>query len=131
MPTRIISKPFLFGLGCVSLALGLIGAFLPILPTTPFVILAAFLFSKSSSRMHAWVLSLPQIGPAVQQWEQYKVIEPRAKKLATISIIVVFGITLFFTPVKLFVKVVLVIIAICVLIFIWSRPSFPQEKIDP
>ena len=73
------SRPFLFVLAWISFLLGFIGAFLPILPTTPFMILAAYLFSKSSPRMHSWLTSLPYFGNAIIDWENNRVIRPRAK----------------------------------------------------
>jgi uncharacterized membrane protein YbaN (DUF454 family) len=81
-------KIVLFILGWLSFVLGVIGAFLPILPTTPFLILAAYLFSKSSPRFHKWVLNLPMAGPAVQDWQQHRVIKPRAKILCGTMILV-------------------------------------------
>ena len=74
-------KLVLFILGWLSFVLGVIGAFLPIIPTTPFLILAAFLFSKSSPRFHKWILNLPMAGAAIQDWQEHRVIRPRAKIL--------------------------------------------------
>ena len=71
----------LFILAWLSFVLGIIGAFLPILPTTPFLILSAYLFSKSSPRFHAWIMNLPIAGSAVRDWQENRVINPRAKFL--------------------------------------------------
>lgn len=128
---RWVGKPFIFFLGALSLLLGVIGAFLPILPTTPFLILAAYLFNKSSPRMHKWLLDLPQIGPAVKDWEQWGIIAPKAKKLATLSIIVVFSASLTLVPVAIWIKAVILLIGLSVLAFIWSRPSFPPQDNRP
>jgi uncharacterized protein len=81
-------KWLLFLLGWLSFALGVIGAFLPILPTTPFLILSAYLFSKSSPRFHTWLLDLPWAGGAIKDWEKNRVIRPRAKILCTIMLII-------------------------------------------
>ncbi len=74
-------RPLLFVLGWLCFALGAVGAFVPVLPTTPFLLLAAVCFSKSSPRFHAWLLDLPVLGEGVRDWRQSKVIRPRAKAL--------------------------------------------------
>jgi uncharacterized membrane protein YbaN (DUF454 family) len=79
-------KPILFLIGWLSFVLGVLGAFLPILPTTPFLILSAYLFSKSSPRFHRWVLNLPFAGKAVKDWQENRVINPRAKFLCSVMV---------------------------------------------
>lgn len=81
-------KPFLFVFGWIFTALGVIGAFLPILPTTPFFLLAAYCFSKSSPRFHQWLLSLPVMGAGLRDWEKNRVIRPKAKALCIIMILI-------------------------------------------
>jgi uncharacterized membrane protein YbaN (DUF454 family) len=71
----------------MSFGLGIIGAFLPIIPTTPFLILSAFLFSKSSPRFHAWLLSLPVAGEGIRDWQKNRVIRPKAKVLCASMIL--------------------------------------------
>jgi uncharacterized membrane protein YbaN (DUF454 family) len=69
-------------LGLVFLALGLIGAFLPVLPTTPFLLVAAAAFAKSSPRLHGWLLGHPVFGPPILNWEKHGAISVGAKRLA-------------------------------------------------
>ena len=111
--------------GWLSLGLGLIGAFLPILPTTPLVILAAFFFSKGSTRLHHWLATRPYTGPMILEWEQHRVIRMRAKILSTAIIIPLFTYTLVFVPVHLAIKVLVALIGAAVLAFIWTRASMP------
>ena len=75
-------KPILIICGAISLILGLIGAVLPVLPTTPFIILAAYCFSKGSKRLHIWLTSLPYCGRVILDWEKNKVIRPHIKLYA-------------------------------------------------
>lgn len=68
--------------GAVALVTGFVGIFLPLLPTTPFVLLAAFCFARGSPRWEAWLLAHPRFGPMVQDWRARRAIPLRAKQLA-------------------------------------------------
>jgi uncharacterized membrane protein YbaN (DUF454 family) len=74
----IRQKLFLL-LGCTSLGLGFAGVFLPLVPTTPFILLSAFCFSRSSSRLHRWLLAHPMFCSLLLDWERDGAIRPRAK----------------------------------------------------
>lgn len=123
---NIAVKVIFFFVGWLCVILGLIGAFVPILPTTPFLILAAFLFSKSSPRLHLWLTSMPYFGSAIIDWESNKVIRPRAKIFATIGILLTFSLSAYFAPVAKVVKIILLIIGASILLFVLTRKS----KID-
>lgn len=86
-------------LGIVFLLLGGVGVVLPLLPTTPFVLLAAACFAKSSPRLHNWLLRSEVFGPMLQDWERNKCVSARVKKLAVSMMVLVGGISiLFFVP---------------------------------
>ena len=79
--------------------LGGIGVVLPLLPTTPFVLLAAACFAKSSPRLHGWLLHSELFGPMLRDWERNKCVSPRVKGLALLMMVVVGGVSiLFFVP---------------------------------
>lgn len=78
-------------LGGVSLFLGAIGVVLPLLPTTPFVILAAFAFAKSAPALHARLLQSKIFGPAIKSWQKSGSIAPRHKKMAVGMMAAAFG----------------------------------------
>jgi hypothetical protein len=123
-------KKYLFlTAGLFSLALGFIGLFLPILPTTPFMILAAYCFSKSSARLYQWLLKRPHIGKMILDWQNHGVIKKKAKVASTLVIIPLFSYTFIFVQVFWGIKLLLIFVAFAVLYFIWSRPSFSKEKI--
>lgn len=105
-------KPILFIIAWISFVLGIVGAFLPILPTTPFLILSAYLFSKTSPRFHAWILSLPMAGDAIRDWRENRVIKTKAKILAVsmmiFSLVVIWMSQNIMLPVQILVTVILV-----------------------
>lgn len=76
------------GTGLVLFALGFVGIFLPLLPTTPFWIGAVICFSKSSPALEAWILNHPRFGQAVRDYRDHGVIARRAKRAALLAILV-------------------------------------------
>ena len=122
-----LNKYLFLSIGLICMALGFLGVFLPILPTTPFMILAAFCFSKSSRRLHNWLLERPHIGKLILDWQNDGVIRKKAKVASTLVIVPLFSYTLIFVQVSIFVKVLLVLIGLGVLCFIWSRPSTSKK----
>ena len=70
--------------GALALVTGLVGIFVPLLPTTPFVLLAAFCFSRGSERCERWLLEHPRFGPMVCDWRERRAVPLRAKQLATV-----------------------------------------------
>ncbi len=69
--------------GGICLAIGFVGIVLPLLPTTPFVLLAAFCFSRGSVRCEQWLLAHPRFGPMVRGWQANRAVPLRAKQAAT------------------------------------------------
>lgn len=72
----------LLAFGWLNVGLGIVGAFVPGMPTTVFLIVAAWAFSKSSERFQRWLWNHPRFGPAIRAWHQHRVIPVRAKILA-------------------------------------------------
>ena len=85
MKTKLIRLIFVI-LGCFFLVLGILGIFLPLLPTTPFLILTAICFNKGSDKFHFWLIHHKYLGPPILDWQKYRVIRPRHKILATLLI---------------------------------------------
>lgn len=79
------------GAGFAALALGLAGVVLPLLPTTPFVLLAAACFAKSSARFHNWLLNQRIAGPLIREWRQHRAMPRRAKRVAYGLMLLSFG----------------------------------------
>ena len=78
------------GIGVVSVVLGVLGIVLPLLPTTPFMILAAWCFAKSSPRLHGWLLAHPRFGPMIVDWRDHRAIRPGAKRAAVLAMALAF-----------------------------------------
>ncbi|MBQ8421247.1 MAG: YbaN family protein [Bacteroidales bacterium] len=72
----------LAALGLLSLGLGILGIFLPVLPTTPLLLLAAALFFRSSPRLYDWLLEHPKLGPYIKNFREHKAIPLKIKVLS-------------------------------------------------
>ena len=78
-------RAVLIAAGSVCVLLGIVGIFLPLLPTTPFMLLAAACFARSSRRFHDWLLANRTFGPLIAEWEKHRSI-PRRTKLTAIGL---------------------------------------------
>lgn len=108
--------------GGLSLAVGIVGMFLPLVPTVPLLLLAAFCFARSSERLHHWLVTHPTLGPPIEDWNRRGAIRRRAKWLATASILAAFGLSLIFRLNPVILSVQGLTLA-AVAIFIWTRPD--------
>ncbi|WP_419907019.1 YbaN family protein [Hoeflea sp.] len=113
--------------GCVSLALGIIGIPLPLLPTTPFLLLAAFCFARGSDKLHRWLVNHPRLGPPIRDWETYRAISRRGKILAMVAIVAVLAASIIFGA-PLYVIIIQIIVLSAVSTFILTRPRPPHER---
>jgi uncharacterized membrane protein YbaN (DUF454 family) len=101
--------------GVAALALGVVGLVLPLLPMVPFVILAAYCFSKGSKRWEQWLLARPKLGPIVRDWREHHAVPLGAKWLATVMMATSCIGTWFFAPAKL----AWIPTAMCLAVAIW------------
>lgn len=115
-------------LGHLFLIIGIIGAFLPVLPTTPFLLLAAFLYSKSSTKLHHWLFNHKYLGPPLKDWQERGVIGIKAKILATVMIFLVLIFRFPKLDIPMTAKGLASAVLIGVLIFIWTRPSHSSKS---
>jgi uncharacterized membrane protein YbaN (DUF454 family) len=108
--------------GLVALGLGIVGIFLPLLPTAPFILLAAFFFARSSEQLHNYLLEHPLFGETIAQWRERGAISKRGKWAATLSL----SASLALSWVLGFGPTVMVVQALAlgaVAAFLWTRPS--------
>jgi len=114
--------------GHAAIALGLIGIVLPLLPTTPFLLVAAYCYSRGSTRAHRWLLEHPRLGPIITDWERWGVIRPRAKLLCAIAIPAFVAYPLGFMEFSVWLKALVVATVGGALVFVLSRPSAPASS---
>lgn len=123
-----IVRPLLFALGCLLFSLGFIGVFVPVLPTTPFMLLALWCFSRSSERFHDWLYNHKVFGPPMQQWHDHRVIPMGAKVIAlvfmTASLVYLFG----FSATPFWVRGLMTVTVAVGIWFILTRPSRAPEE---
>ncbi len=108
--------------GALALGLGALGIVTPLLPTVPFLLLAAFCFARSSARLHRWLVDHPTLGPPIREWQHRGAINPKAKRLATVSIAAAFGVSVLL-GLPLWVLAAQATVLAAVLVFIWRRPD--------
>ncbi|WP_164116945.1 YbaN family protein [Sphingorhabdus sp. Alg239-R122] len=87
-----MARVFFLLSGFLALGLGIAGIALPLLPTVPFMILAAFCFAKSSARLEQWILNHPHFGPSIKEWRDHGAISRKGKWAATTAFLFSIGI---------------------------------------
>ena len=116
-----MKRPLYLTGGVVSTALGVVGIFLPILPTVPFLILAAFCFARSDPALEARIMNHPVYGPPIRTWREKGAVSRRGKLAATVA----FSASIFFGYFTLPAPWVFLppVIAVVCLSWLWTRPE--------
>jgi uncharacterized membrane protein YbaN (DUF454 family) len=115
-----IKQKLMIALGWFFVVLGAIGAVLPLMPTTVFLIIALGIFSKSSPRFHQMLLKNRWFGAGLRQWEETKSISRQSKNKATVVIVLTFGVSIAVLHGRMGLQLMLVAIALILLSIIWS-----------
>lgn len=119
--SRLIRSLYL-GAGCVALVLAVLGIILPVLPTTPFVLLAAACFARSSERFYNALLANRITGPIIREWREHRSIPKHIKQWVYILMILSFGSSILFLS-TLWHQLLLATVGIILTIFIWRIPT--------
>ena len=117
-----MNRIILLALGWICVSLGFIGIFVPGLPTTIFLIIALWAFTKSSKKLRFWLLNHKRFGPILRNWQEHKLVPLRAKILMVILQILVV-IMVHYTFNNLFATVALMVVLILVAGYVISLPS--------
>jgi len=113
--------------GTVFLVIGGVGIVLPILPTTPFLLLAAVCYARSSERWYHWLLHNRWFGSYIRNWHEGKGIPMKTKVLSILFLILTLGYSVAFVVPFLIGKVALIIVAVCVSVHILSLPTLEPD----
>ncbi len=105
------------------LMLGIIGAFLPVMPTTIFIILAAWFFARSSPRFEARLLAHPQFGPLIIKWRERGAIPPRAKFYACCGMVLGYGLFWWGAHPGIWLAIAVAIFMLASALYVLSRPN--------
>ena len=113
------------GWACVGLAL--VGAVLPLVPTTPFLLLASWCFYRGSPRIHAWLHRSRLFGPTLDDWHHYRALRGGVKRRAIIMVVAVVGASLLLNALPGWLRWVLIALVAVGLYTIWSVPTLPDD----
>ncbi|MBK0032160.1 DUF454 family protein [Erwinia sp. S43] len=114
-------------LGWLAMVLATLGAVLPLLPTTPFLLLAAWCFARSSPRFHHWLLYRSVFGRYLRHWQQHRAMPPGAKSRAIVFILLTFAFSLWMVKI-LWIRLMLLTILCCLLVFMARLPVVEEEQ---
>ena len=117
----ILIRVLFLGLGSVALMLGVLGVFLPVLPTTPFLLLAAACFARGSERLHNALLAHRIAGPIIREWEEHRSMPPGVKRWAFLVMALSFGLSIMLMELP-WQRSALAIASAILAVFIWRIP---------
>lgn len=125
-----MQRTILIIIGWLAVVLATLGVVLPLLPTTPFLLLAAWCFARSSPRFHYWLLYRSWFGGYLRHWQQHRALPPGAKFRAIIFIVITFAVSLYMVNI-LWVRLFLLMLMGALLFFMWRMPVVDEKQQKP
>ena len=122
-----MKRMILISLGWLCVSLGFIGIFVPGIPTTIFLIIALWAFTKSSKKLRNWLLHHKKFGPILNNWQKHKVV-PRRAKILMVVLMSLASVLFHYSLQNLYLTIGLVIILVLVAIYVISLPSKIPEN---
>lgn len=117
-------------IGWLAVVLATLGVVLPLLPTTPFLLLAAWCFAHSSPRFHHWLLYRSWFGSYIRHWQDHRALPPGAKPRALVFIVLTFGVSLYLVNIQ-WVRLLLLVMMCALLFFMWRMPVIDEKQQKP
>jgi len=122
-----MKRIILISLGWLCVGLGFVGVFVPGIPTTIFLIIALWAFTKSSEKLRHWLLNHKRFGPILNNWQEHKVV-PRRAKILMVILMTLAVILFYYSLQSLILTIGLIIILVSVAIYVISLPSKVPEN---
>ena len=122
-----MKRTILISLGWLCVGLGFVGVFVPGIPTTIFLIIALWAFTKSSKKLRHWLLNHKRFGPILNNWQEHKVV-PRRAKILMVVLMSLAVILFYYSLQSLILTIGLIIILVSVAIYVISLPSKVPEN---
>jgi len=113
--------------GSIALGLGVLGIFLPLLPTTVFLLIAAACYARSSQRLYDWLLSHKWFGPYIRNWREHRALTPRTKITILFVLWITLAVSAAFAVQSLFIRLILLAVGIGVTILILSLKTMSDD----
>jgi len=108
--------------GTAALILAVIGVFLPVLPTTPFLLVTAACYARASTRLYEWLLGQPSLGPIIGEWRRSRSLPPGVKERALVMVAITFSISIVVVDVLLL-RAGLVVAGVVLATFLYRIPT--------
>jgi uncharacterized protein len=124
-----VKKALLVIAGSISLALGVVGIFLPLLPTTPFLLLSAFCYMSSSKRLYDWLINHRIFGPYIYNYITYRAVRRNVKVGTLIILWLALLISIILVP-NLYLRIFLLVVGVAVSLHILTLKTLAKEKTD-
>jgi uncharacterized membrane protein YbaN (DUF454 family) len=115
-------------MGTLALVLGIIGVFMPILPTTPFLLLATAFYARSSRRFYNWLMNHPTFGPLIIEWRTYRSIPWRVKMVAVATMTLTFGSSILFFVKNDRLQLALALFGLVMAVWLYRIPSRDKQR---
>ncbi len=122
-----MKRSILISLGWLCVGLGFVGIFVPGIPTTIFLIIALWAFTKSSPKLRHWLLNHKRFGPILYNWQKHKVV-PRRAKILMVVLMSLAVILFYYSSQNLILTIGLILILVLVAIYVISLPSKIPEN---
>lgn len=126
-----VGRVLLVGAGFLSVGLAFAGAVLPLLPTTPFVLLAAACFARSSPRFHRWLYQHPWFGPSLRAWREHRAIPRSSRRTALALLWITFPISIALLPAPLWGRAILAGILVTATVVVLRLPVLEDQAPTP